>query len=331
MTFIKRMTKTLAFKICLIGLIGFGLSVPLSIMASLTSERQSYSNDAIQEVISKWGDTPQLYGPFIVYQSAPEEKLLSPSISSFARGFSKLPTQLDISGQMDVIKLKRGLFKVPVYKGQIDFSGHFQDLKKINHGEDVILWDNAKLVFLVQDLKSLKDVVRLTVSGSKKQIPFSLGKTYRNYNTIEVPLGGLLTKEQIKELKKLEDKPKQEKSKKGKRKLSKRQLKKLEEEKRKKEKEIYEKKLKSEKEKHTLIISNLEFKFAINIHGSKSLFFLPGGDTTNVKLSSDWPHPKFTGDFLPTKREVTKAGFTAEWNIPLFSRGLSETFHHARP
>jgi len=49
--------------------------------------------------------------------------------------------------------------------------------------------------------------------------------------------------------------------------------------------------------------------------GTQDLAFVPVGDSTQVNLTSDWPHPSFGGRFLPERRDVTPSGFTASWKI----------------
>jgi inner membrane protein len=56
---------------------------------------------------------------------------------------------------------------------------------------------------------------------------------------------------------------------------------------------------------------SLELKLA----GSHSLLFLPLADTTRVSLESDWPHPEFIGQFLPTDRRIDAAGVEARWQL----------------
>ena len=41
-----------------------------------------------------------------------------------------------------------------------------------------------------------------------------------------------------------------------------------------------------------------------------------------VELNSDWPHPGFTGAFLPETRSISDSGFDAQWTIPYLARGI---------
>ncbi len=56
-------------------------------------------------------------------------------------------------------------------------------------------------------------------------------------------------------------------------------------------------------------------KITLALSGTDSLAVVPVGDETSVKLTSDWPHPGFAGEHLPTRREISAQGFAADWDI----------------
>ncbi|MDZ7823911.1 MAG: cell envelope integrity protein CreD [Ahrensia sp.] len=62
------------------------------------------------------------------------------------------------------------------------------------------------------------------------------------------------------------------------------------------------------------------FDVDLTFKGSQSLNFIPVGETTEVKLSSPWLHPSFAGTFLPTQRDITKDGFSANWSVSKLAR-----------
>src|SRR5262249_27434344 len=64
------------------------------------------------------------------------------------------------------------------------------------------------------------------------------------------------------------------------------------------------------------------FAFTVDLtfNGSVSLTIAPVARETRVSLSSNWPHPSFSGAFLPDDRAVTTAGFTSAWNVPHLPR-----------
>ena len=70
----------------------------------------------------------------------------------------------------------------------------------------------------------------------------------------------------------------------------------------------------------------LEFVMAAVLQGSERLEIAPLGKTTSVALTSPWPDPSFTGASLPVKRDVSTAGFKAEWASAHFSRGFPQAW-----
>jgi len=66
------------------------------------------------------------------------------------------------------------------------------------------------------------------------------------------------------------------------------------------------------------------FDFDINLNGSTGLLFSPVGEQTNIRLSSDWPNPGFTGTFLPAEREVNKGGFSSTWKVLYLNRNFPQ-------
>lgn len=63
------------------------------------------------------------------------------------------------------------------------------------------------------------------------------------------------------------------------------------------------------------------FEFRLPVKGTNFLKFEPSGGETHVSMSSNWPHPSFTGNFLPNERDVKADGFSAKWHVPQLARG----------
>jgi len=68
------------------------------------------------------------------------------------------------------------------------------------------------------------------------------------------------------------------------------------------------------------------FSFELVLRGSQEINFVPFGKTTNVSLSSNWQAPSFTGAFLPKERELSDAGFTAQWTVSSFGRSIPQAW-----
>ena len=72
------------------------------------------------------------------------------------------------------------------------------------------------------------------------------------------------------------------------------------------------------------------FSLSLSLRGSGSVAFSPVGRNTEVALSSKWDAPSFTGNFLPAEREITDAGFTANWVVTHLNRSFPQVWEGKR-
>jgi len=73
-------------------------------------------------------------------------------------------------------------------------------------------------------------------------------------------------------------------------------------------------------------IKPFEFKLELIFGGSSSLDFAPVARETSLTMTSDWPHPSFSGSFLPIDRSIGVGGFTASWRIPHLARSVPQSW-----
>lgn len=78
---------------------------------------------------------------------------------------------------------------------------------------------------------------------------------------------------------------------------------------------------------------NIDFNFNIAFNGSKLIQIIPIGKTTSLQMTSNWPDPSFTGNFLPNDetKEINKDGFKADWKILHINRPFSQQYINAIP
>lgn len=79
-------------------------------------------------------------------------------------------------------------------------------------------------------------------------------------------------------------------------------------------------------ERQLQVGDSVDFTIHLELKGSQSLQFAPFGKTSQVHLTSDCVTPSFTGAFLPEGREVTDAGFTADWRVLHLNRNYPQIF-----
>ncbi len=64
------------------------------------------------------------------------------------------------------------------------------------------------------------------------------------------------------------------------------------------------------------------FAFELELKGSRALGLTPVGGTSDMRMTSSWPHPSFTGQYLPREQTVSADGFTASWQVHELARDL---------
>ncbi len=70
--------------------------------------------------------------------------------------------------------------------------------------------------------------------------------------------------------------------------------------------------------------TNNLFSFNLDLQGSQFMGFVPLGKETRVHITSNWQDPGFTGAFLPTERDVSDKGFSAQWKVLEINRNYPQ-------
>lgn len=66
------------------------------------------------------------------------------------------------------------------------------------------------------------------------------------------------------------------------------------------------------------------FELNVKVNGSDAIAFYPTGEQTNVTLKGNWAHPSFSGDWLPTERNISDTHFDAAWSVSHLGRNLPQ-------
>ena len=74
----------------------------------------------------------------------------------------------------------------------------------------------------------------------------------------------------------------------------------------------------------------IPFDIDLELVGTNQLTMIPVGASTRAVMESDWPHPSFTGGFLPDTRNVGPKKFHAEWQLSRFATGVAGEIERMR-
>ena len=238
------------------------LIIPLAMIQSLISERESYRDEVVKDINKSWAAKQVVAGPVLTIinekwvENGEGKKYLTQN------NYHLLPEQLKYEAELIPETRYRGIYEVTLYEANIRISGYF-DLDKIKmvKFEDLLVNPVENyLSFSISDLKGIQGNLTFNWNNEKKEV-------YPGLKTKALFRNGFTTDASIN---------------------------------------------KSEKKYY--------FDLTIKLKGSENLEFIPLGKTTEVTMKSKWNNPSFTGNFLPSSREVNREGFTAKWSINHFNR-----------
>lgn len=69
---------------------------------------------------------------------------------------------------------------------------------------------------------------------------------------------------------------------------------------------------------------HIPFQIDLTLLGTQELKLVPMGKDTRVAMTSTWPHPNFSGRFLPDTRTITDKGFHASWQLSRFATNIED-------
>jgi inner membrane protein len=69
----------------------------------------------------------------------------------------------------------------------------------------------------------------------------------------------------------------------------------------------------------------------LSLNGSNALSFVPLGKSSSVTLRSAWPHPNFSGQYLPLTKTIDETGFSANWEVSHLASRNSTVLNELRP
>lgn len=267
--------NSVSIKLLSIGFLIGILLIPQSMIRSLINDRQANQYQAIREVSDSWADPLELNGPVL---TVPFFEILEVDDQTLKRKkFAHfLPENLSIKGQVLPEERKRGIYEVVVYATELELVGNFDKI------------DLSKFTDVPENILWEEATVSIGIPdmrGIQSSISFETGTdSYRMESGVpsylDLDLGQLSHENGYPQ-------------KRG---------------------------LGSQTGVNTRISlgaenAGIDFKLDLDIRGTETLSFNPVGKTTKVQLESTWPHPSFTGQFLPDAYEITDAGFKAGWSV----------------
>ena len=267
---IYNVSKTFGFKIFTILILGLLLLIPMTFIDSIVRDRKNYQAEAVSSIIEPIGGAANIEGLIIAIPYM--KKIILEKETTYKREYIfYMPNDYNISGDVEINLLKRGIFKVPILNSTLNIKGKFgkynSNLYNLDENDSTILFDEAIMIFGIGNKKNLLKLPKIIVNGNEELEYYQ--------KTIKINLNMF--------------------------------------------RNIFLFNISKEK-----IFNGFEFETKIDIQGGNSLIINPMASDNYFNITSKWNDPSFTGGFLPTKREISKNGFNAEWNIASFNTSYNK-------
>ena len=267
---IYNVSKTFGFKIFTILILGLLLLIPMTFINSVVRDRKNYKNEAVSSIIEPIGGVANIEG--LIMAIPYMKKVVYEKEITYKREYIfYMPNSYNISGDVEINLLKRGIFKVPILNSTLNIKGKFDkynsDLYNLDENDSTILFDEAIMIFGIGNKKNLLKLPKIIVNGNEELEYYQ--------KTIKMNLQMFSN--------------------------------------------IFLFNISRDK-----IFNGFEFETSVDIQGGNSLIINPMAADNYFNISSKWSDPSFTGGFIPTKREVSKNGFNAEWNIASFNTSYNK-------
>lgn len=249
----------------LIGILLLVLQYPLGKLDDLIRERQQSFDSVAADMAEKWGGAQAIAGPFLIVPYL--KKLPSPlhqgimlPAETVREQAVFLPAELKLNAVAQPDVRYRGLYQIPLYQATLALQATFAvpDLAALQLTPEQMLWQEARVVMHVSDIKALSGAVE--GRWNRQPLDVQPGTTTDSSGFhFPVQLDGTAPQ-------------------------------------------------------------TLQLQFSVN--GSNQLSLTPSGKLSALDISGQWPAPNFQGEWLPTARTISTAGFAAHWDIPFLAKGL---------
>lgn len=166
-------------RIFLKGLLVAGLVVamlvPGAFIMSLVNEREKRQEEVVKEVCSKWAGPQVLTGPVLMVPYREEVSGTNGAKETVMRRAYVLPEELRMNGKIEPKVKKRSLYNVHLYQADIQLTGKFDTLtpELLGVPAENILWNEARLLVNVSDMKGMDEQMQLEWNGTKQPMEVS--------------------------------------------------------------------------------------------------------------------------------------------------------------
>ena len=166
-------TDSVLIKLGIITLLIILLLIPSEWIQSLILEREGYQQQERGSVVKDWADSQLVQGPVlmlpykkVVTETDSNNKTVTHDVTNI---LYVLPKNLNIQAKVKTEPFQKGIYDATGYNAGITVAGDFvkPDLAAAGIDPQTVLYDKARLVFSISDLKGLKNTPVIKLQGQE--------------------------------------------------------------------------------------------------------------------------------------------------------------------
>ncbi|HTL07567.1 MAG TPA: cell envelope integrity protein CreD [Chitinophagaceae bacterium] len=179
----KTLTKAL-----ITGALILLMLIPTVFVSSLVTERQQRQAEVVKEVTGKWASnqtiaSPYLYLPYRTQVTGTDNKPVT-----VTKALLFLPENLSINGEITPEIRPRSIYKVLLYKSNLQSKGQFiiqlpQDIDSAS-----LQWENARICFGITDVKGIEEKVVVNFNAGSYELSPGLPANQLDKTGLSVPV-----------------------------------------------------------------------------------------------------------------------------------------------
>lgn len=164
-----RKKDNLFLKSIIVAALVLAMTIPGCFVNNLVKERAGRQAEVVAEVSSKWAGKQSVTGPVLVLPYNATVRNKDGAAHTETRYACVLPDQLNITGHVDPVVKKRGLYSVALYRSALSLNGRFGrlPLEQLGIDRDAIQWQKARIVVTTSDTRGIDSQVQMTVNNTQ--------------------------------------------------------------------------------------------------------------------------------------------------------------------
>lgn len=164
----KSINWQITIKVLIIGVITIALLIPKFMILDLIGQRQHIAEQSSKEVMQSWSLAQIVRGPVLAVPYINRLVDSSGKEINEENEFYLLSEKLEINGEIFPEKRKRSIYETVVYESEIKFAGYFDisGLSVLKIPEENILWNKAKILVAIEDLRGISNRVEFNWKDS---------------------------------------------------------------------------------------------------------------------------------------------------------------------